>query len=116
MLSRTLGAGRRQRKPKKDKPQPRSRAEIVSWDGVDKRSLRSAARPASPPRPRSRRAAVRIVFHDTTLRELARQKPATVDALRHIYGVGDRKVDELGDDIVATIRSHSSETTGTAGT
>ena len=29
-----------------------------------------------------------VIFHDTTLRELAKQKPTSLDALRHVYGVG----------------------------
>ena len=37
-----------------------------------------------------------VIFHDTTLRELARLKPTTVDALRHVYGVGAKKADDLG--------------------
>ena len=48
-----------------------------------------------------------VIFHDRTLRELARLKPTNLEALRHVYGVGDRKVEELGEDIVATIRSHA---------
>ena len=45
-----------------------------------------------------------VIFHDTTLRELARVKPATLDALRHIYGIGARKADELGEKILEVIR------------
>ena len=66
----------RQRKPKKDKPQPRSRAEIVSWDGVDK-DLFEALRALRLRLARDRGVPPYVVFHDTTLRELARQKPTT---------------------------------------
>ena len=45
-----------------------------------------------------------VIFHDTTLRELARLKPATIDALRHVYGVGARKADDLGEAILGVIR------------
>ena len=37
-----------------------------------------------------------VIFHDTTLREIARLKPRTMDALHHIYGVGARKAEDLG--------------------
>jgi ATP-dependent DNA helicase RecQ len=45
-----------------------------------------------------------VIFHDTTLRELARLKPADLDALRHIYGVGEKKVQDLGDAVLDVIR------------
>jgi ATP-dependent DNA helicase RecQ len=37
-----------------------------------------------------------VIFHDTTLREMARLRPTSVEALRHVYGVGERKASELG--------------------
>jgi ATP-dependent DNA helicase RecQ len=46
-----------------------------------------------------------VVFHDTTLRELARLKPTSVDALRHVYGIGARKAEDLGEAIVSVVRS-----------
>ncbi len=46
-----------------------------------------------------------VIFHDTTLRELARLKPATVDDLRHVYGVGARKADDLGAAVLEVIRA-----------
>ena len=49
-----------------------------------------------------------VVFHDTTLRELARLRPANVDALRHVYGVGARKADDYGVAILQVIAEHGS--------
>jgi ATP-dependent DNA helicase RecQ len=37
-----------------------------------------------------------VIFHDTTLREMARLRPRTIDALRGIYGIGERKAADLG--------------------
>jgi ATP-dependent DNA helicase RecQ len=37
-----------------------------------------------------------VIFHDSTLRDMARLKPTTTEALRHVYGVGERKAAELG--------------------
>jgi ATP-dependent DNA helicase RecQ len=48
-----------------------------------------------------------VIFHDTTLRELARLKPATVEALKHVYGVGARKVEDLGEQVLEAIRAHA---------
>ena len=53
--------------------------------------------------PASRGVPPYVVFHDTTLRELARVKPRTLDALRHVYGVGARKADELGPAVLEVI-------------
>ena len=52
---------------------------------------------------RRRRVPPYVIFHDTTLREIARVKPKTVDELRHVYGVGDRKAADLGEIILAAV-------------
>ena len=46
-----------------------------------------------------------VIFHDTTLRELARLKPKSLDALRHVYGVGVRKADDFGSMLLDEIRN-----------
>jgi len=45
-----------------------------------------------------------VIFHDTTLRELAKHKPTTLDALRHIYGVGARKAEDFGERVLQLVR------------
>jgi ATP-dependent DNA helicase RecQ len=99
----------RQRKPVKGKPQKRSGVEAASWEGVD-RVLFDALRALRLRIARDRGVPPYVVFHDTTLRELARHKPRTVEALAHIYGVGARKVEDLGETILAAIREHARET------
>jgi ATP-dependent DNA helicase RecQ len=44
-----------------------------------------------------------VIFHDTTLRELARVKPRTVDALSGVYGIGARKAEQVGDVFIEAI-------------
>jgi ATP-dependent DNA helicase RecQ len=44
-----------------------------------------------------------VIFHDTTLRELARLKPPTVAALSGVYGIGARKAEQMGEEFVAAI-------------
>jgi ATP-dependent DNA helicase RecQ len=46
-----------------------------------------------------------VILHDTTLRDLARRKPTTVAALHDIYGIGERKAEDLGEVLVGTIRA-----------
>ena len=48
-----------------------------------------------------------VIFHDTTLREMARLRPTTLDALRAVYGVGARKADDLGEQFIQAIREHT---------
>ena len=45
-----------------------------------------------------------VVFHDSTLREMAATRPATLAALAEISGVGARKRDAYGDRFIAAIR------------
>ena len=41
-----------------------------------------------------------VIFHDATLAEIARSRPASLDALRGISGVGARKLEAYGADIL----------------
>ena len=52
---------------------------------------------------RARNVPPYVIFHDTTLRELARVKPASVDALGGIYGIGESKAARFGQDFVDEI-------------
>ena len=46
-----------------------------------------------------------VIFHDTTLRDMAERRPATVDDLHEIYGVGARKAESFGDAFLDAIRT-----------
>jgi ATP-dependent DNA helicase RecQ len=45
-----------------------------------------------------------VIFHDATLRDLARLRPASLDALRGISGIGAKKLEAYGEDIVGLVR------------
>ena len=45
-----------------------------------------------------------VIFHDATLREMARLRPTSLDALLDVKGVGARKAEDLGDTFLAAIR------------
>src|SRR5687767_13811079 len=45
-----------------------------------------------------------VIFHDATLREIARTRPPSLDALRGISGIGARKLEAYGEDIVGLVR------------
>ena len=57
---------------------------------------------------RSRGVPPYVIFHDSTLRELARVKPRSLDELHAVYGMGDRKIELLGAAVLETIRETSS--------
>jgi ATP-dependent DNA helicase RecQ len=96
----------RQLKPRPDEAARRSRRDVESWDGVDRR-LFDRLRELRLSVARARGVPPYVLFHDATLREIARLKPATVDALRHVYGMGARKVDDLGEAVLETVRGHA---------
>jgi ATP-dependent DNA helicase RecQ len=98
----------RQITPKKEKADRRTRREVESWDGVD-RVLFDRLRALRLTVARARGVPPYVLFHDTTLRELARLKPATLEALHHVYGMGARKTEDLGQVVLDTIRAHADQ-------
>jgi ATP-dependent DNA helicase RecQ len=96
----------RQRPPRKDAPRAQSRVEAESWQDVD-RSLFERLRAVRLEIARSRGVPPYVIFHDTTLREMARVRPASIDALLTVKGVGARKADDLGGVFLEAIRAHS---------
>jgi ATP-dependent DNA helicase RecQ len=92
----------RQRRPVADRMPRRARIETESWQDVD-RALFDRLRALRLQIARSRGVPPYVIFHDTTLREMARVKPDSLEALRHIYGVGARKADDLGGLFLAAI-------------
>jgi ATP-dependent DNA helicase RecQ len=46
-----------------------------------------------------------VIFHDTTLRDMAVRRPKTIDDLRSVYGVGAKKAADFGDAFLDAIRT-----------
>ena len=44
-----------------------------------------------------------VIFHDATLREVARARPRSLDALRGIAGIGAKKLEAYGTDIIGLV-------------
>jgi ATP-dependent DNA helicase RecQ len=91
----------RQKRPDRRLPK-RARVETEGWEGVD-RALFEELRVLRMEIARRRRVPPYVIFHDTTLREIARSKPTTKEELRHVYGVGDRKAEDLGELVVEVV-------------
>jgi ATP-dependent DNA helicase RecQ len=48
-----------------------------------------------------------VIFHDATMREIAKFKPASLADLRNVSGVGEKKLETYGEEIVALIAEFS---------
>jgi len=94
----------RQRVVRRGAPRAASRVESESWEGVD-RALFDRLRAVRLSVARARGVPPYVIFHDTTLREMARLKPTTQAALLAVKGVGARKAEDLGEVFLDAIRS-----------
>jgi ATP-dependent DNA helicase RecQ len=92
----------RQRRPVADKLPRRARIETESWQDVD-RALFERLRSLRLDIARQRGVPPYVIFHDTTLREMARLKPTTVSALLGVRGIGAKKAEDLGEAFVRVI-------------
>ena len=95
----------RQKKVEKGKLPKRSKTETESWSGVDK-DLFEELRAMRLRVARERGVPPYVIFHDTTLKHLAERRPATLDDLHDIYGVGAKKAADFGDAFLDAIRTH----------
>jgi ATP-dependent DNA helicase RecQ len=95
----------RQRPPRKEAPRARSRVEAESWEGVDG-ALFERLRAVRLEIARSRGVPPYVIFHDVTLREMARLRPTSLNSLLTVKGVGARKAEDLGDVFLTAIRAH----------
>jgi len=94
----------RQRPPRKDKARTQSRVEAESWQDVD-RELFERLRAVRLDIARSRNVPPYVIFHDATLREMARIRPTSIAELLAVKGVGARKADDLGETFLTAIRT-----------
>ena len=81
------------------------RVERESWEGVD-RDLFDALRALRLEIARGRGVPPYVVFHDSTLREMARARPRSLSALLHVPGVGARKAEDFGQQFLDAIAGH----------
>ena len=93
----------RQRPPRKGASGPSSRVEAESWHDVD-RHLFERLRALRLEIARARGVPPYVVFHDATLREMARRRPTSMDGLLEVKGVGARKAEDLGELFLSAIR------------
>ena len=95
----------RQRRVTKDRRPERARPDTEAWKDVD-HELFDRLRAVRLRLARARGVPPYVIFHDTTLRELARLKPTSVAALSGVYGIGARKAEQLGEEFTDEIRRY----------
>lgn len=98
----------RQPRPSPSQRRARPAGDPAAWDGVD-RGLFEALRQCRTEVAHARGVPPYVVFHDNTLRDLARRRPTTPDALLDCYGIGARKAEDLGPIILGVIRDYRGE-------
>lgn len=86
----------------------RSKAELASWDGVD-RELFEAVRHLRFTIAEARGVPPYIIFSDASLRDMARLRPSSLEKMKLVYGVGEAKLREFGQTFFETIDRHCSE-------
>jgi len=79
-----------------------------SWEGVD-RGLFDRLRTLRRIVAEERELPAFVVFGDATLRDLARIRPTTLQSMGRIPGIGERKLNELGERFITEIRDHCKE-------
>ncbi|UCE59295.1 MAG: DNA helicase RecQ [Phycisphaerales bacterium] len=95
----------------KAKPVAKTRAAIESWEGVD-RSLFEHLRGVRLELARERGAPAFVIFSDATLRDMARERPTTLEVFRRVHGVGDAKLSRFGKRFVSEIKHYCDKDEG----
>jgi ATP-dependent DNA helicase RecQ len=93
----------RPRTPDRKAGRPSARVEAEAWRDVD-RGLFEQLRDVRLQVARARGVPPYVVFHDATLREMARLKPESNADLLRVRGVGVRKAEDLGEVFIEAIR------------
>jgi ATP-dependent DNA helicase RecQ len=80
----------------------------VSWEGVD-HDLFEALRVLRRDLAAEKQVPPYVVFGDATLREMARHRPGSPEAMRRLYGVGETKLRDYGEAFLRVIAAHCEE-------
>ncbi len=95
------------RRKKGERPE-KSRADTTSWEGVD-RDLFDLLRGHRRRLAEQKNVPPFVIFSDATLRELARTRPSSLERMRLVYGIGDAKLREYGEQFLKLITDYGDE-------
>ncbi len=97
-------AMRRYQKPVKSRTAARPSASAAESDlSVTQQALFERLRWWRVETARSHNVPAYVIFHDATLREVARAMPMSLDELRQVSGVGEKKLETYGEQIIALV-------------
>lgn len=95
---------RQERRQPRQKGKPRGApsafaapADQALWEALREKRRELAREQGVPPY---------VIFNDATLREMVEYRPETLEQLRLLYGVGERKLALYGEEFLAVIRAH----------
>lgn len=99
--------------PRLTKPVPSrnrraAKAEKDSWEGVE-RGLFDALRALRRAKAEERGLPPFVVFGDATLRDLARRRPSTFEALLDVHGIGEKKRSQYGQEFLDVVTEYCAE-------
>jgi ATP-dependent DNA helicase RecQ len=96
--------------PEAGRPRPakkeRRRSERELPDNVDP-SLFESLRATRLDIARAKGVPAYVVCHDRTLAEIAAHKPASMEALADIFGMGPARIENYGEPFLATVNAHA---------
>jgi ATP-dependent DNA helicase RecQ len=90
---------------KRKKKVRRTKVETESWEGVD-RELFEALRDMRRAIAGERGVPAYVVFTDATLRDLARIRPRSPEEMLSVHGIGEKKLADHGERVLALIAEH----------
>ncbi|MCI0460402.1 MAG: RecQ family ATP-dependent DNA helicase, partial [Gemmataceae bacterium] len=93
---------------KKGEKARQSRADTTSWEGVD-RGLFDELRRLRRRLAEERQVPPWVIFTDATLRELARVRPSSLEAMGQVYGIGATRLREHGQAFLEVILDYCRE-------
>jgi ATP-dependent DNA helicase RecQ len=108
MLARPHERVRKSKRSERGASESATRVDQGSWEGVD-RPLFDALRKLRREKADERGLPPFIIFGDATLRDMARRRPSSLPAMRHVHGVGDKKLSDYGNDFLNLILDHCRE-------
>jgi len=91
--------------PKREKNTKLSKVTVKSWGGVD-RGLFEELRILRRQIAEQRSVPAFIIFGDTSLRDMARLKPKTLDDFLEVNGVGEKKCKDFGQAFTRVIKEY----------
>jgi ATP-dependent DNA helicase RecQ len=91
---------------KKEIEKKRKAKRGLEWEGVDEK-LFDILRAKRAELAREKSVPAYIIFSDKTLKDMALQKPLSIDAFANVFGVGAAKQKEYGENFVSLIREYS---------